>query len=191
MANTSETGGYLTPTPLALNLTQFLQTVFVGLSGFNGKLVRPKWQAKPPVQPDANVNWMAFGVSAQIADANAFVGMDSNDVTALQRSEYLEVQCSIYGPDSVENVATIRDGFQISQNLAALRAAKMGFIESGSAIRTAELVNGQWVDRVEIQFKLVRQILRVYPILPFISAGGKIQTVLADGKNTIDWLVEP
>lgn len=77
----SSTGGYLQPTPVipqmpgGLSLRQFLQTVFVGISGLPPELVRPRWQKNPPKQPDIDTNWMAFGIQDDAPDANAFLGM--------------------------------------------------------------------------------------------------------------------
>ncbi len=190
MANTSATGGYLKPTAQILNVQQFIQTVISGISGIDGKLVRPKWQPNPPIQPEATVNWIAFSVVESPSDANAFVGMDAAGVETLQRQEYLTVNCSIYGPDCYDISGTLRDGFQIPQNLAALKAVKMGFMGVGIPNRTPDLVNEKWIPRVEMPIQLVRMIQRVYPILPFVGANGEIRTVLADGENIIDWNVE-
>lgn len=78
--STSATGGYILPDPNfpvlpgGLSLKQFLQTVFVGVSGLPGDLVRPRWQLNPPKSPDANINWMAIGLAKSKADANAYTG---------------------------------------------------------------------------------------------------------------------
>lgn len=78
--NTSATGGYLLPAkqfPLPGNLSfrQFLQQIFVGLSGLPGDLVRPRWQPSPPKQPDIFINWLAIGITEVKPDANAYLGV--------------------------------------------------------------------------------------------------------------------
>lgn len=181
---------YIKPTAQTLNLQQFIQTVLVGISGLPGNLVRPKWQPNPPKQPDAATNWLAFGLTNEGADTNASVQTDKDGVTELKRNEHLEIQCCFYGPNCLENAGILRDGFEIQQNLSSLKAANMGFIEAGKQIRTAELVNEQWIDRIDMTINLVRQINRIYPILTFLSLSGTIRTDLTDGENTIDWLVK-
>ena len=69
--NNSSTGGFLKPNPQPpalttvppkLTLIQFIQTLLVGLSELSSDLVRSEWQLEPPKQPDATVNWLAFGI---------------------------------------------------------------------------------------------------------------------------------
>lgn len=196
MSNNSSTGGYLVPAsqppyPGGLTFKQFLQTVFVGISGLSGDLVRPKWQIDPPKQPDITLNWMALAVVDDTADANAFVGSDLNGNNTTQRHEDLEVQCSFYGPDSLEIGTALRDGFQVPQNLEALRSANMGFVSATKMTHVPDLVNERWVDRYEMSIFLRREILRVYPILNFTSASGTIRTVVNEVPKNIAFSAIP
>lgn len=190
--NNSSSGGYLTPTssdgfPSGLSLTQFIQTFIVGVSGFDGTLVRPKWQVEPLKNPLGNVDWIAFAVAINNPDAYAYVWIDQDENTNLQRQDRLEIQMSFYGPNAQENSSIILDGFQIPQNLEALRMVNMGYLGITPAIRGPDLVNEKWIDRYETSLILTRQVQRVYPILSFASVAGVIHTVIDSAEVNINF----
>jgi|WetSurMetagenome_2_1015567.scaffolds.fasta_scaffold219111_2 hypothetical protein len=198
MTNTSATGGYLVasssdPLPGSLTLTQFIQSVIAGITGFDGTLIRPDWQPDPPKQPDLPVDWIAFGITVNKGDANALMisPTSTNANSVLQRFEELDIQCSFYGPNCLENISVFRDGFQVQQNLEALSIAKMGFKSISDSIRSADLFNERWYDRFITTLTLVRQVQRTYPVLSFASASGTIHTVLAGNKKNFAWKAGP
>jgi hypothetical protein len=187
--NTSATGGYLQPAagaplPGDLTLQQFLQTVLVGVSGLLPALVRPQWQVDAPKQPDIYVNWMSFGLTEDDADTFSYNSLDSSNNNVFMRMEALTLQCSFYGPDSLEWGKTTRDGFQIGQNREALQSAGMDFVATSKMTRAPDLVNERWMDRWMMSVMLRREILRVYPILTFLSVNGTISTLQAHGIYT-------
>lgn len=190
--NNTSTGGYLHPHPQPpalqtappnLTFVQFIQSVLVGLSGFDGTLVRPEWQKQPPKQPDIDTNWLAFGLGEAAPDHNAYVDFDANNNPILQRNELIPIQVSVYGPAAYDNIGMIRDGFQLTQNLQALRTAKVGFAYDTPAKHVPDFFNERWYERWITEFYVRRQIQRSYPILNFVSASGTIYTQTAANPN--------
>jgi len=177
--------------PRGLSLVQFLQTVVVGVSGLDGTLVRPLWQRKPPKNPDVDVNWIGMGIDAMTPEGPfGYLGVNSDDETISQRHELLEVSLHIYGPDAIDIVDLIRDGFQVPNNLEALRSVNMGFVESGLIRHLPDLVNEQWIDRALMSLFFRREIQRVYPIATLMSASGVIHTVVGNEPYLLDWATE-
>lgn len=189
MSNSSATGGYLTPTsstplPGDLTLEQFIHNVIAGISGYDNDLVRPKWQISPPKQPNIDVNWIAYGIQGYGPDVNAYIWSNADDTSTLIRQQSLAVQCAFYGPNAMENSMLILDGFQIQQNLEAMRIANMGYVGFTPPIRGPDLVNERWIDRYELGIILTRQVQRVYPVLAFVGVEGIIKTVLQDVEHS-------
>jgi hypothetical protein len=191
--NTSSTGGYAQPSytqgnPKGLNLTQFLQTVFAGLTNLPGTLVRPKWQPEEPEQPDIKTNWLAYGIASQQPTFTGYIAMQPDNTTQYQRQEQLEIQISVYGPDALEVLGLITDGFQIPQNQAGLLSANMGLVEVTKALHIPELINERFFNRYEMTVVLNRQVQRLYPILKFLSATGTIYTQTGSNPNfSLSW----
>lgn len=190
--NNSSTGGILLPhpqtpaldtVPANLTLVQFIQTLLVGLSGFSGPLVRPEWQPEEPKQPDINVDWAAFGIGLNSPDANAFQEVN-NGVVNLGRQETLTISLMVYGPNAMNNISLIRDGFEIPQNLASLRKANMGYVDITDARHMPDLINERWFDRYVCDVILHRYIKRTYPILDFVSVSGTVYTQTASDPNS-------
>jgi len=182
MANTSATGGYLSPTvetpPLSGDdLENLLQSVVAGISGVAAEYVRPRWQPVPPKQPEATVDWCALGVVDISADNPAIMHdgtVDGSD--DLWRHETLSVLCSFYGPDSMRHAEKVRDGLAIHQNSESLYTAGVRFIESDKIRSAPELFNQQWIKRHDIMLTFRRKVERTYPILNILSAEPAILT---------------
>ena len=190
--NTTATGGYILPAPETpalqtippnLTLKQFIQTVLVGISGFDGTLVRPSWQVNPPKQPDIGVDWLAYAVESAEPDFNAYVGYDPDNNPFLQRNELLQIAISVYGPNAYDNYGLIRDGFQMQQNLSQLAVAKMGFAYDTRATHAPDFFGERWIERWRFEIFLRRQIQRTYPVLSFISGSGTIYAQTAKNEN--------
>lgn len=192
---TSATGGFLIPnpqptpvntTPAGLSFIQFIQQLLVGLSTFDGSLVRPQWQQEPPKQPDINTNWLAFGLGNVAADFNAYqstVIEENVPVSTMERQETLPLIISVYGPAAYDNITLVRDGFQLTQNLTTLRQANVGFAYDTQAQHVPDFFNERWYDRWRMEIYIRRVVQRFYPILTFASASGVIYTQTAQDDN--------
>lgn len=177
MANTSATGGYLTPagTPAPTEdgaLDALFQAAIEGITGLPGAMVRPRWQAVIPKQPEPSVNWCAFSVQVQRADAGPYIKHipDGNGHDEYTRHEDIDVFVTFYGPASQANAALLRDGLAIPQNIETLKLGGVWFVESGPIRPLPELVNQQWIKRRDIGLTFRRKITREYGVLNITGA---------------------
>lgn len=170
--NDSTTGGILLPTDVTApaydtELDAIFQQLVTGLTGLSGSLVRPRWQATQPKQPEASQNWVAIGVTNIEPDGWGSVithndsGAGSDSVT---RWEVLTVLVSTFGPAAMQYVTQLRDGLFLPQNTEFLRANNMGLIDSDSIRALPNLVNQVYRHRYDIQFRLRRKAIRTYAI---------------------------
>ncbi|QIE88045.1 hypothetical protein G5B91_17915 [Pseudomonas nitroreducens] len=182
MANTSASGGYLTPagapTPADEALEDILQPMVVGITGLPGKMVRPRWQPGNPKQPEPNVNWCAIGVMHTKQDANPAIEHDGtgNGADQYQRHQDVILLATFYGPNAQAYGQLLSDGMYIPQNGEALRALNMAFVEAGDLIAAPDLINQQWVRRYDLRIRLRRKIERTYPVLNILSADTPVIT---------------
>lgn len=180
MVNTSATGGYLKPStqPPAYDqpLDVQLQAVVVGITGMDGSLVRPRWQPRPPQQPDASVNWCAIGIvrvgAAYGHHTRHNPDGDGSDET--EAYEDLELLASFYGPGCVGVAALLRDGLRVPQNREALRAGGMALTSADTITPLGEYVTTEWRRRADLPLLLTRVVSRTYPVLNLLSAQGSI-----------------
>jgi hypothetical protein len=177
MANTSATGGYLQPASTAtpdedIDLDLVLQPMVAGITGLDGSMVRPRWQPTLPRTPEASVNWCAIGVTLITPDDNAVVTHNGagDGLDNLVRHEDIEALATFYGPQAGLHAAMLRDGLQIPQNWEGLTPLGLAFVKAGDMRTVPELVNQQWVRRVDLPIYLRRIVRRTYPVLNILSA---------------------
>lgn len=200
--NTSATGGFLQPYPSPApkqgqSFEDFVQEVFVGISGIDPTLVRPRFQTEGINLPPSDSDWMAFGATQYAPDvfavtdgpqiqgyvaygywAPGYAIQDPTDpaVNSFQRHEVVTFLCSFYGPNCAKNMALLRDGLQIPQNLETMTANSMTLVEATNGDRIPSLVKEKWLDRIDLSVQIRRLILRQYPILNLLSAHAVINT---------------
>jgi hypothetical protein len=192
MSNDSATGGYLAPAetgPAPAQDSTFedqLQAIIVGITSLAGDMVRPRWQPRPPVQPKPNEDWCAVGITDVQSEGMPVVqhvgrAYNENGVEVpydghddLQEHERITLLCSFYGPGCNGNAALLRDGLYIAQNREVMRAQGMGLLDVGRVVSLPEQVNMGWIRRVDLEFRVRRQVDRRYPVLNILSAQGAI-----------------
>lgn len=196
MTNDSSTGGYLLPTPPPAPtptddaaFDDFLQAVVVGITGLPGNLVWPRWQITPPNLPGISTNWASIGVMDSEEDGFPYEAHDPilatlpipplpspaptpppNGYDITIEHEVMEVLCSFYGPAARSNAKLVRSGLYVAQNREALQLAGIGLVDIGRITAVPALTNDQWYYRVDMPFRLRREIVRNYPILDLASA---------------------
>jgi|SRR5215472_515192 len=183
----SSTPGFLAPaaTPAPLEgqgLNRFLQQWVVGITGLAGNLVRPRWQAEPPVIPDAATAWCAIGVTDRVSDTYPYIEHDGdgNGSDTIQRHETMTVLASFFDTgvsglaDSFAEI--FREGAMIPQNLEALLLADMGIVETGEATAVPSLLKERWLYQVDIRVMIRREIQRTYNVLNILSEQGTLVT---------------
>lgn len=177
MANSSASGGYLTPSVLTPplegdELDAEFQKAVVGITGMAGQYVRPRWQAKPPKQPAANIDWCALGISTQTPDDNPHIqhNGDAEGTDTLTRHESIKLLLTFYGPNAKRNAAIMRDGIQVPQNMEQLALANIGLVSVGEIQALPELVNQQYIKRYDLPLQFNRQIERVYGVRNIVEA---------------------
>jgi len=173
----SSTGGYLSPegTPAPEHddeLDALFQTAIRNITALPGSLVRPRWQPNPPKQPEADVNWCALAVTAIEADAGpAIKHISAGEGSAqYERHEELQLFVTFYGPRAGAFAALLRDGISMPQNMEALRANEIGFVDCGRARRVPEFVNQTWIDRVDMLVRFRRKVTRRYGVRNLLAA---------------------
>ncbi len=178
--NTSASGGYLRPTNPApaedLDLDVILQGACKGITGLEGSLVRPRWQAIVPNIPPQDTNWAAIGVSQKPSDTYVAEIHDGegDGETTLIRNESMSGMASFYGPACQANASLFRDGLFIAQNREQLQGHGIELVSVGDLTRAPELIKNLWYDRCDVPFEVRRAVTRTYSVLNLLSAEGTV-----------------
>lgn len=166
------------------DLEDILQAVVVGITGLPGEMVRPRWQPKPPKQPEISQDWCAIGVMTTTPDNTPAVIHDGSGdgSSTLRRHAGLDVLASFYGPNAGSYAALLADGLYIAQNREALMRDGLALIEVEAARNASDYVNTLWRRRIDLPIRLRRRIDRTYPVLNVKQGVGSI---VADASNVI------
>ncbi|HDR8930271.1 LIC_12616 family protein [Burkholderia vietnamiensis] len=175
--NDSSTGGYLAPAvdaPPAEDdaLDDLVHDLIAGVTALPPDLVRPRWQAKVPKQPEPSVDWCAFGGQEQEPDAGPAIQHDGtgDGHDTYIRHQDIDVPCTFYGPRAKGYAQRLADGLAMPQNREQLQLQDMAFVGVGPIRAVPDLVNQQWVRRYDMTVTLRRKITRTYLVLNLKSA---------------------
>lgn len=163
MANDTSTGGVLTPSaPLPVDddaLDAVLQALVSSITGLDGSLVRPRWQAVIPKQPDPSVNWCAIGIVSSTEQNFPSYSFDQAAlVGTLVAHEEMQALASFYGPQAKGYAQLLRNGLKVPQNTEQLIPFQMRYIDSGAMRNAPEFVNEQWIKRQDLPMRFRRKL---------------------------------
>lgn len=176
----SSTGGYLVPSSTAPieddPLTDFMQTVVVGITGIAGQFVRPRWQPEPPNLPDFGTDWAAIGITDQKADTYPYIAHASaaNGSDQMQRHEDFSLYCTFYGPNAQAKAGLLCDGLSIAQNREAMGLVGIKLVACGPRLQVPELIKERWRRKIDVTLAFRRELDRTYPVLNLLSSAGNI-----------------
>lgn len=159
-------------------LEDFLQQMVAGVSGLDGEMVFPRWQADAPVLPPWGTDWAAIGtIERRNLGYSAVIHRGEGDgYDELQRHEEFDLLCSFYGPKSLEFITNLHDGLGIWQNYSMLRKVGVALVDVGTTRRLPEIIKNSWTERSDKMLTFRRIIIRNYPILNLLSAKAEIIT---------------
>lgn len=174
MPNTSATGGYLAPTstPPANDdeLEDVFQAALAGVSGLAGAFVRPRFPSTLAKQPEASVNWCAFGVMETAPENNPYIEHDGAGQDNYRIHTDVSVLVTFYGPSAKGYAERTRDGFYIAQNREELALSLINFVSTDTIRQVPELANNQWIKRYDLTMHFRRRVDRAYAVLNIASA---------------------
>jgi hypothetical protein len=148
----------------------------VNLTGLDPTLVRPAFQENPLAEPDPETDWCAF----YIQDAEALNYPDvrhaPEDGGRDEVTDWIDQEARLYfyGPRADELAGLVRRGLHVERNRYALRKAGIAVRRLGNASRMPELVNGKWLNRVDLVIYITFAARGDYAVPNLRQSGGEI-----------------
>ena len=183
--NTSRVNDYLTPvgtsSPYDADLEDILQRWTTKITGLDPKLVRPRWQEKPPRQPPASVTWCAIGPlniytigTPQITHSGDDITDPDNGTDTLSDQERIDVMASFYGPLSQQYANRLKKGCRLPQNNDQLKPYGMVLSHVDEIRPAPTLRNDQWLKRFDLRIFVNRKTSETYQVRNLASASFEI-----------------
>ena len=178
MPNDSRKPGILAPFPDKAVDIAAIHDALVSVSGIDGSLVRARWQLNPPPMPDSSTNWIAFSFNSLSVGGIPEIDHSDSDIsdpeaansTARIRQE-MTVRVSCFGADGLNVAESIRAGLSMPFNNVALQSAGMTMLYvDPQLVRSPDIVNGRWVDKWDVSFKIGRMANRKFNVRSIASA---------------------
>jgi hypothetical protein len=173
MSGTSTKAGYLTPTvaggqaPYDQELEDIIHDIIMGITSLPPQYIRPFFQDEPPVQPPAYVDWIAFNITTYpITQYPQIEQLGSPPGDTLSMHEDIKVLTSSYGPNAGRTMAILRAGLYIAQNRDMIKAALLNFVDTAPPLRIPDLVNVQFINRIDMTINLRRKTSNTYAVQP-------------------------
>lgn len=153
----------------------------LGAAALDPSLIRPYDQGEPPVIPPDGTAWMAFSQHTDESDTFPFVrALKDGTGSTIQRHESIAVLCSFYDLGTNGQAAflasLLRDGMAIPDNLETLTLASFGMVGCEPEVVVPSLLKVRWLYRVDLPFRVRRQVTRVYAVPNITSANGTLNT---------------
>lgn len=161
--------------PYQQELEDLFHGVLAGITGLPDSLVRPKYQADPPTQPQLDVDWCAFRAYILQTPWNAHREQEDDGSTVVEGEEVVEVLASFWGPNWQEMERRWRDGLQVPQNRDELFAAGIALAGIADPVVVPLLVKERWVKHVDVRATFRRWARRTYAVRTLLSADGTIR----------------
>jgi hypothetical protein len=184
--NTSATGGFVLDRPpgpiTSEQLERVIQLTVATLANLPGPLTRPRWQPMPPTQPPADVTWCSVGVQRIEMDEYPNLrhfdiqlpGARGRGADEMQRHGTITVLVTMYGPEAEDAAAQLRDALYIPQQMEGMHPLKLLTVRD--LARAPEMVNQQYINRVDLEIEFRMQTTRIYPILNLNGADIVVRT---------------
>lgn len=187
--STSATGGYLPPTSTGgdLNdqaLRRFLQQIVVNVTGLDGTMVRPRWQAEPPNIPDPAVDWCAIGPGQRERDPYPYLQEQADGSGAkVVRNRVMEILCTFYGPNAEQNTEYLAQGLAVPQNRELMQLAGFNVVAPprDSMARPIQ-IKQRWYYAVDMGFRVRQQMQYTFAVLDVTGVQGEL---IADDQGRI------
>jgi hypothetical protein len=183
MANTSASGGYLTPDALRtpegdVEFAETLQSIVRGITGLPGQLVRQRWQARAGAQPDIDENWCGVGVGSSDAEGPPaiIVPKDDTNVVISRRHYIVTVVASFYGSNAGQLADMLWNGLYLGQNREDMIDKGLNLVDIGRIVHLPDRPNNLWRNRYDVSFRLRRRVEYTYAIQRVKTVQGTIGT---------------